>query len=504
MNPSASNRSFDSLESKFRHAEQLERAGNFHDAMTLYQQLTKSQPKWPFGYYGVASAYFGLGKFENARRNLRKAIQLKDNHAAFHAKLAEVLNRLDDKDNAIKAAQRAIELDPANIEHLVNLASIHRYNGDTQTAFDLLKPKVDSGDRTDLLIRIYASLCGSLGQPQTGIDALEPLVETINSDPLVTTTHLFMLSKLYDQTGQYDLAFQAAKRASSIRGDVYLPEEREQLLNERIKVWSKGRLQSMPKSRVISEKPVFVLGMPRSGTTLIEQIIAAHPQAYGCGELIGVVAAAYEIATGTEQQDLEAIVGSLKQGSLDRVARRLLKEMEKQVPKGEKPIRITDKMLMNFQHIGLIEVLFPNAKIIHCQRHVLDNFISCYLLDFAGLNNQAYTYDPRHFAHFYSIYLKYMEHWKSVCSIPILDVSYEETIADQRGVTERILEFLGLEWDDACMRFFEAKRAVNTASVEQVRKSIYTSSKARWKNYESHLKPIRDALEEFGVSYSIE
>jgi len=501
MNTSESKRSFNSVEDKFRYAEQLEHVGRFSEALPLYQQLTKAQPRWPFGYFGAGSAYFGLGKFEDARRAIRKAIELKGNHAAFHGKIAEVYNRLDDKDNALKAANQAIELEPNNSFHLVTKASILRYNGETQSAFDLLETSIRNGDRTDLLVRIYASLCGALGKPDEGIAALEPLTETINPDPMVTATHFFVLSKLFDQSKNYDRAYQCAQRASEIRGDVYVASDREKLQQDRTRVWSKDRLSSMSKSRVISDKPVFIVGMPRSGTTLIEQIIAAHPQAYGCGELIGVLSAANEIATETTTQSLDDIIDSLKPASLDRVARRLLKEMEKQAPKNEKPLRITDKMPLNFQHIGLIEALFPNARIIHCQRHVLDNFISCYLLDFAGLNNQAYTYDPVNFAHFYSLYLKYMDHWKSVCSIPILDVSYEDTIADQRAMTERILEFLELEWDDQCMSFFETKRAVNTASVEQVRKKIYTSSKARWKNYESHLGPVQEALAKFGVEF---
>ncbi|MDF1810005.1 MAG: sulfotransferase [Phycisphaerales bacterium] len=501
MNTPEIKQTFNSIEEKFRYAEQLEHVGRFNDALLLYQQITKAQPRWPFGYFGVGSAYYGIGKFENARRSIRKAIELKENHSAFHGKIADVYNRLDDIDNALKSADRAIELEPTNSFYLVTKASILRYNGENQLAFNLLDDAIQNGDRSDLLVRIYASLCGSLDRPNDGILVLEPLTQTVHSDPMITATHLFVLSKLFDQAGDYARAYECARHASELRGDVYNIEDRENLINERISVWTKERFQSMPKSRVSSDKPVFIVGMPRSGTTLIEQIIAAHPLAYGCGELIGVIAAANEIASETKSQTLQSTIESLKPASLDRVARRLLKEMEKQAPKGEKPIRITDKMPLNFQHIGLIEILFPNAKIIHCQRHVLDNFISCYLLDFAGLNNQAYTYDPVNFAHFYSLYLKYMDHWKSVCSIPILDVSYEDTIADQRAMTERILEFLQLEWDDQCMSFFETKRAVNTASVEQVRKKIYTSSKARWKNYESHLAPVQEALAKFGVEY---
>ncbi len=495
--------SSEAVQAAFRHAEQLELQGQFVPARAIYQQIAKSKPGWPYAHYGIGSTYFGVGKFEEARRNIRKAISLKADHAAFHAKMAEILNRLDDSEQAIESVDKAIELDPSNSDHVVTKASIFRYNGYLPQAYNLLLPIVESGEGSDLLQRIFASLCGAIGDPERGIEALAPVAEKVNKDKMVTATHCFVLTKLYDQTEQYDKAYESATRGSELRGDRYPPEERTQLFEDRARVWSKDRLTEMPRSRSNTTKPVFIVGMPRSGTTLIEQIIAAHPKAYGCGELINILEAATEIATANEQiPQLVSVIENLKSASLDRVARRILKDMEKQAPKGEKPERITDKMPLNFQHLGLIEILFPNAKIIHCTRHVLDNFISCYLLDFAGLNNQAYTYHPKHFAHFYSLYLKYMEHWKSVCSIPILDVSYEDTIADQRAMTERILDFLQLEWDDACMSFFEAKRAVNTASVEQVRKQIYTSSQARWKNYEAHLDPVREALEEYGVEYN--
>ncbi len=504
MKPLDKNASLEAVQAVFRRAEALENAGHHAQALPIYQQIVQAKPRWPYAHFGIGSAYAGIGKFEDARRNIRKAIAIKDDHAAFHAKLADVLSQLDDPQAAIQAIDRAIELDPKNIAYRVNKAMIVRFAGDLQGAYDLLLPLIESGETADQLVRVYASLCGSLGAPQKGIAALEPLTHTVHPDPLVTATHFFVLAKLYDQTGQFDLAYQAATQGSALRNDTYIPADRQALLEQRTQAWSKERIGTLARSKTTSDKPVFIVGMPRSGTTLIEQIIAAHPQAYGAGELINIFAAADEIASPTpEHPDLCAIVDALKPATLDRVARRILREMDKQAPKGEKPIRITDKLPLNFQHLGFIEQLFPNVRVIHCTRHPLDTFVSCYLLDFVGVNAHAYTYDPEHFAHFYGVYQRYMEHWKSVCSIPILDVSYEEAIGDQRGVTERILSFLDLEWDDSCLRFFEAKRSVSTASTEQVRRPMYASSMGRWKNYEGQLGVVVDALRGYGVEYSL-
>jgi len=492
MKPVDKNASVETIQAAFRRAESLANTGHHAQALPIYQQIVRAKPRWPFAYYGLADLHANLGQFPLALSNIRKAIDRKPNHAPFIAKLAEVSARLDDKDTALQAADRAIELEPTNPTHLVTKATILRALAEPQAAFDLLQAARDEHPTHDQLTRFYASLAGALGDPQTGIDILEPLTQTINPDPIVTATHHFTLAKLYDQAEQYSLAYQAAAAGAKLRGDTYSPDARDQQLAERIAAWSKSRLDSMPKSRVKTDKPIFIVGMPRSGTTLIEQIIAAHPDAYGCGELIGILEADAEIGGELE---------SLKPAMIDRIARRVLKGMESQVPKGEKPRRVTDKLPLNFQHLGLIEVLFPQARVIHCRRGVLDNFISCYLLDFAGVNNHAYAYDPEHFAHFYSVYLRTMEHWKSVCSIPILDVEYEEVVGDQRGMTERILEFVGLGWDDACMAFFEARRAVNTASVEQVRKGMYSSSVGRWKNYRGEIGAAQDALRAHGVAF---
>lgn len=484
----------------FRKAEQLHQRGAFEQALPINRELVKKYPKWPFGYFGLANSYAGMGRFEDARKNLRKAIALQGDSAVFHAKLAEVHNRLGDREQALLAIDKAIELDPANHTYIVNKAMIFRYNNDPHTAFKLLTPLIEKGSKDEHLVRIYAALSGVLDMPAKGVEALLPLTKTVNHDPMVTASHLYVLAGLYNKLGQYEKAYDAAQRGAQLRDDHYHPQQRDQLFKARAKAWSPQRMPTLARSRITSDKPVFIVGMPRSGTTLIEQIIAAHPQAYGGGELINIFAAAEEIAaTSKEQPDLSKVVEDLKPATLDRVARRILREMEKQVPRGEHPSRITDKLPLNIQHLGLIEQLFPGARVIHCRRHPLDVFISCYLLDFEGVNAHAYTYSPEHFAHFYALYEKYMTHWHEACTIPIMDIQYEQVVDDQRAQTQRLLEFLGLPWDDACLGFHKQQRTVTTASTDQVRKEIYTSSRHRFKNFESRLGPIRKAFEAHGV-----
>lgn len=501
MSTFGSSAAVEAVHAAYRQAEQLQHQGRLEQALAIYQQLASKHPRWAFGHFGAGAAHAAAGRFEQARKHIRKAIALQDDQGAFYAKLAQVLSRLDERQGAIEAIDKAIGLEPANASFVVEKAVIYRANGDAQTAMKLLEPLIEGGNRDEHLVRQYASLCGVLGDPAKGVQALEPLAQKTHEDPIVTASHWFVLAHLYNQLGRYEAAYDAATRGAELRRDPYNPEARDALLAARAKAWSGESMPNLARSRVTSDKPVFIVGMPRSGTTLVEQILAAHPDVYGAGELINIFSAVDELATVDDQEGpgLDEIVAGLKPATLDRVGRKILRDMEKQAPRGSKAKRITDKLPLNFQHLGLIEQLFPSARVINCTRHPLDNFISCYLLDFEGVGAHAYTYSPEHFAHFYGLYEKYMAHWREVCSLPILDVSYEALIDDQRGQSERLIEFLALDWDEACMAFYEADRAVNTASSEQVRRPVYRSSARRYKNYEPALGPIRRALAAHGV-----
>lgn len=486
---------------EFRRIEQLQKTGQRELALEGSKALTSKQATWPYAHYSHATSLANLGRFEEARRAIRKAISQKDTIGAFHAKLGEVLHRLDDIEGACKAFDRAIELDPDDIGHKASKAWALRLSGNTEEALEILDTLYAEGCRDHRAIRIYANLLGTMGQTERAVEVLEPLANEDNPDKLVIGAHWYVLARLYDKLGRYDDAFNAATKGSDLNAKMYDPKERDWLFEQRAQTWSSESMESLARSKSSSEKPVFIVGMPRSGTTLVEQIIGSHPKAYGAGELINIFNAIRELITpADESQTIEGMARELKPATLDRTARRILRDMEKQAPSGSKPERICDKLLLNFQHLGFIEQLFPQARVIICQRHPLDTFISSYLLDFEGVNAHAYTDRPEWFGHFYALHLKYIEHYKQMSGLPILEVRYEDIVEDQRSQTERILAFLGLEFDEACMRFHEHKRSVNTASSDQVRQKLYTKAMRRFEHYEAHLGPVREALQMHGVS----
>jgi sulfotransferase family protein len=256
---------------------------------------------------------------------------------------------------------------------------------------------------------------------------------------------------------------------------------------------SPGFIESPAASETATwEGPLFIVGMPRSGTSLVEQILASHPQVHGGGELDVMFKAATAAMQKLSRQgwaEFPQYFNRLSLGTADELADIYLQPLIALNPAAQ---RITDKMPLNFLHVGLIALLFPQSRVIHCRRDPMDTCLSCFMTDFAAGNE--FSYDLTALGHFHRQQERLMAHWKSVLDLPIFDVNYEQLVSDPQPQTRRLLEFAGLSWNDKCLRFHENDRFVNTASNEQVRRPMYKSSVQRWKNYEKHLIPLQAAL----------
>jgi len=229
--------------------------------------------------------------------------------------------------------------------------------------------------------------------------------------------------------------------------------------------------------------------MPRSGTTLVEQIIDCHSCAHGGGELTALNKIVRELQRRAyEPGDVLVSLSAIGARSIERAGREYLREIGA-ISKDAK--RVTDKLPSNFRHIGLIAASMLGAKIIHTVRHPLDTALSCYFQHFASTN--TWTCRPETIGAFYRGYTKLMAHWRSI-GIEILDVSYEELVSDQEAQSRRLIGFIGLEWEDACLRFHESGRVAMTASSEQVRRPMYASSVARYERYRAHTAPFIEAM----------
>ncbi|MFG0299261.1 MAG: sulfotransferase [Phycisphaerales bacterium JB047] len=484
-----------------QHAQALEIAGRYVELIEVGKQMSRARPEWSLGHFFLGSGQCGNGMLDEADRSLRKAISRDDKQAGYFVRHGEVLNRLGHREEATVCASRAVELDPDNPDVLVPAAMVIWLGGDARGAHDLLDDAIARGAVSPKLRSVHALVCAEVGRLDDGIESLRALLDEHDGGRdlprLLHSECCMYLAKLLDKAERYDEAFEQARIGGSLRETKYDPHRAAQKCDDRLAAWSKDRFDAIPTSRVKSDAPVFIIGMPRSGTSLVEQIIASHPLAYGCGELLDAWHAGFELSEPDALvTDPVAKVDQLKPAALDRCARRVLKVMERAASreKGKGVQRITDKLPNNFELVGIIHKMLPNARFIHCVRNPLDVCISCFLLDFVGDHNHGYSYNLEHLAHQYQVYQRYMAHWRSIESIPMLEVRYEELIGDAEGGARGIIEFLGLDWDDACARSHETKRAVSTLSSDQVRKPMYTSSKERWRNYERHIGVLIEAL----------
>jgi hypothetical protein len=265
----------------------------------------------------------------------------------------------------------------------------------------------------------------------------------------------------------------------------------EQKFDELIEVFSAENAARRPRAVNKSRLPIFIVGMPRSGTSLIEQILASHSEVYGAGELEDLPALVDSLAEMVgSKTPYPQCVDILKRKGLDEIAQRHLGKL---AGLSMKAARVTDKMPHNFLHLGVIDMLFPGARVIHCMRDPIDTCLSIYSLPFNASHH--YSSDLVNLGAHYQRYQGLMAHWKKVLRVPMLDIQYEELVNNQEEVTRKMLDFCGLGWEERCLRFYESERSVVTFSYDQVRRPLYKKSVARWKNFEQHLGPLIKALQ---------
>jgi hypothetical protein len=305
--------------------------------------------------------------------------------------------------------------------------------------------------------------------------------------------------------GRFDQAFEQARtgneRVRSV-SRVHEPAAHAQWVTRKIAYFSRKRIKSLPRATLETRRPVFIVGMPRSGTTLIEQILASHPAVHGAGELqtLRLIAKGSAGSDWSEGEPYPECLDGLSLARANRLAAHYLREVESLAADANRAdaTYITDKQPLNFLILDLVEILFPGCHVIHCIRNPLDTCLSNFITNFEGGNE--FKFDLAHLGQYHRDYRRLMDHWKKVLNVPMLDVRYEDLVLDTEGQVRRLLEFLGLPWDERCMKYYENARQVRTASEDQVRRPIYTSAIGRWKHYERHLGELIAALGRSGAA----
>ena len=413
-----------------------------------------------------------------------------DSPENISTKIPADLSRLWDTLTTEKDLKGSLDSDQLKI--ITGLAGVLAKQKHVSEAYELIHLLINSGiDNPDLGLQ-YAGVCAALKKYQEPQPYLEQLMKDPNLSQDSLKTLLFQQGKLYDQRGLAAQAFEHFKQANQLKQKQFKPAQVIQETETLLQLFDRTLLEHLPRGNT-TDKVIFIVGMPRSGTTLTEQILCSHSQIHGAGEVNFLLTAFYDLigSTALNASDIRNQLQSLPVSAFQNSADTYLHTLQSIAPKGHTG-SITNKMPSNFRLLGLIEVLFPNAIVFHCNRHPLDTCLSCFSLDFLHLN---FTNSLENIGLYYQQYQRYMAHWKKTLSIPVIDVYYEDLVTAPERASKQLIQACKLDWEESCLSFHKNTRHVRTASANQVSQPIYTSSMHRYQKYQQYLEPLLQWIE---------
>jgi tetratricopeptide (TPR) repeat protein len=474
----------------------LEGAGQLDEAAGALGNAIALAPGYVDGHYHLGNVLLKAGRNDEAANAYRRALELRPAHADAANNLGQALQRLGDTAGAETAYRSALQLAPHDAFVHNNLGLLLQDLGNFAEAAAEFRRALDEDSGMVLAWSNLAHVtrCGSADDPIVqGIERRRREVPAGSEDAVLLD---YALGKLYDECADYPRAFDCFRRANEAKAAVarFDAERWSAVVDRLIETCTPELLARIGAQASASDLPVFVVGMPRSGTSLVEQIVASHPDAAGVGELDFFNRAAGWLDTEPSQVPAALQRLAVDAGWLAKMAAAYLEQPELRALPGRR--RIVDKMPYNFLHLGLIAALFPRARIVHCRRDPLDTCLSIYFTYFEGRHD--YTYRLADIAAYWRDYARLMQHWQRLLPDRILQIDYERLVAAPEAESRALLQFIGLDWDARSLDFHAARRAVRTRSNVQVRERLYTRSVGRWKNYAPHLDELRRALDGSG------
>jgi tetratricopeptide (TPR) repeat protein len=475
-------------------AQALQEEGKLAEAFAWYQSGLQLNPNLARLHCNLASLMEELDRRGEAIALYEQALRLDPNYAEAHNGLGWVLNEQGRYAQAEECFRTALRLKPGFGPALCNLGSVREEFSDFAEAERYFREALQhDGRQAGAWSLLAALLRGKL--PEEDLAAMQRLLADPGlSDAKHTLLH-FGPGQVFDARKEFAKAAEHLHQANALRlaewrkrGLGYDPAAHTGFIDQMIATFTPAFFERVRGFGVESERPIFIVGLPRSGTTLTEQVLASHTQVFGAGEL-SLARAGFEllggdgINTGNQGRIFENLA------RIDEATTKHLAEthLDRLRALNETALRVADKMPDNFMYLGLVATLFPRAKFIHCRRDLRDVAVSCWMTNFQQIR---WASDVEHLASRFRDYRRLMDHWRRVLPVQLLEVDYEETVADLESVAQRLVAWCGLEWEPACLDFHESKRPVRTASVTQVRQPIYKRSVARWKNYQPALADL--------------
>ena len=469
------------------------------EAEASYRRALAIKPDYAEAHNNLGNALRDQGRRGEAESSYRQALAANDRCAEPHFNLGNILRDQQRLPEAEDSYRRALAIRPDYLMALNNLGLCLKKQGRVEEACASFEAAIVI--KPDFL----QSLCNLA--PFRTHAADDPHLRVLEDQqhqlpglpPAGRVNYWFALGKMREDAGLHDDAFAAYAEGNRLQGARFPHDEaREAALAARLQsVFHAGLFARRPRpSHRDNRTPIFIVGMPRSGTSLIEQILASHPGIHGAGELTDLhdVVHAFDTGGGAAGASYPETAATLSAEDLKHLGEAYMERAWRHAPQAT---HITDKLPANHLHVGMIHLMLPHAKIIHAMRDPMDSCFSCYARLFED-GNLDFSYDLGSVGRCYVRYIELMRHWHRV--LPpgtVLDLRYEDIVADTAGQARRLLGYLGLPWDERCLDFHRNQRVVRTASIAQVRKPIYGSSVARWKHFERHLAPLLDIVRDY-------
>ena len=501
--------------------------GDFDEVIRLCERAIELDGELVDLPFHRARALQALDRLKEASTAYREILERVPAHAPSLTELGYICLERDEIDEAAQCLEQAVDSNPADLRALNGLGHVFDRRGDIERSVGTWERALELEPRAPAVLTSLGITLIQIGQNAEGRACLERAIEAAprhaeahlafvqsarvaDGDPEIVRLQsiidsdgipdedrvklLFSLGKALEDTGRPDDAFLQYASANRLKRSLidFSIERSRSYVNSLIAFFTSEFLHGPAAAHgVRSELPVFVVGMPRSGTTLVEQILASHPQVHGAGELPHVEQIITRLPLLTSPRVAwPACLSRLEQEDISAVAASHLDKLRAMAPEAA---RVVDKMPRNSFNLGLLAVLFPQARFIHCRRDPRDVCLSCFTRYFS--KGQPFSWDLVELGQYYREYERLSRHWQHVLGDRILDVRYEELTADTESGTRRLLDFIGMQWHDRCLEFHRTDRRITTNPV-QVRQPVYRSSVARWRRFESHLGPLIDALGE--------
>ena len=466
------------------------KSGNHDIAEAMLTKALKLDPTYSLVWANLAQVFSVTGQLDKAKKSFKNILNMEPKNGLIWAEYGTVLTKLANYKEGKDAYLKALEFKPNSPRVHLSLGHVYKTMGEIDNSIDSYKNTII---QNNLSGEAYWSLA-NLKTYSFSKNEIKDMEETLKGDmsDIERSQMHFALGKAYEVKKDFDKSFTNYYEGNKVKKGLikYSSDDTSDNTKRILEFFNQENIQNLSKSSTSDRDPIFVLGMPRSGSTLVDQIISSHSKVDGTQELPNIIKIAAELNTNN-QNNYPEVLRELDDSKLSKLGKDYI--LETAWARNSAPFFV-DKMPNNFIHIGLIKTILPNAKIIDTRRDPMDTCFSCFKQFFA--RGQLFTYSLEDLGNYYTDYIRAMDHWHNIYGKDIFTVHYDNVINKTEDTIRELIDYCNLPFEQECLEFYKSSRPVKTPSAEQVRQPIYKSGLNYWKNYEEHLSPLKKIIDE--------